>query len=133
MAHFISYIKGCRGEASRLGSKNSGIRASAQGWNCGMTIYGSHSNLTGNDKFCVNATTGSNGGGNSTWLGSCSKESDGYKMKVNPELLKEVSKKRYIELVDNLIRIMNFIDMPDHEKAVAILISLGYREEVDND
>lgn len=38
MARFIGYLKGNRGQASRLGTKNSGIEARAQGWNIGARI-----------------------------------------------------------------------------------------------
>lgn len=38
MAHFIGSLQGNKGEASRLGSKRSGIRAKAQGWNIGGEV-----------------------------------------------------------------------------------------------
>lgn len=38
MAHFIGYIQGARGEASRLGTKKSGIDVSARGWNLGGSV-----------------------------------------------------------------------------------------------
>lgn len=38
MAHFIGYLLGNRGEASRLGTKSSGITASAQGWSIGGRV-----------------------------------------------------------------------------------------------
>jgi hypothetical protein len=41
MARFLAAIQGMRGEASRLGSSSSGIRAQAQGWNTGVKVYGS--------------------------------------------------------------------------------------------
>jgi hypothetical protein len=129
MAHFISYIKGCRGEASRLGSKDSGIRASAQGWNCGISVQGRMDRME-HDRFSAFANTGSNGNGNSTWLGSCTKDEEGYKVQGNPDLPKLIPTKDYKKLVDTLVGIMNK-GMPIHEAAVAILIELNYKEDED--
>lgn len=63
MAHFIARIKGTRGEASRLGTKNSGIRASAQGWDIGARIeihHGASLGANGADIVNVYITGGSN-------------------------------------------------------------------------
>lgn len=38
MAHFRGSIHGCRGEASRLGSKKSGLVTRANGWDGGVTV-----------------------------------------------------------------------------------------------
>ena len=59
MAHFRSIIRGTRGEASRLGSKQSGMVAHVDGWNSGITVYATHED--GKDVFYVHATGGSNG------------------------------------------------------------------------
>ncbi len=32
-------IQGCRGEATRCGSKSSGVRASVQSWTCSLVSY----------------------------------------------------------------------------------------------
>lgn len=58
MAQFRATIKGQRGEASRLGSKQSGIVAEVNGWNKGIKIYASHRD--GKDVFEVYLTGGSN-------------------------------------------------------------------------
>lgn len=67
MARFIGYVEGNRGEASRLGSADSGIRAQAQGWNVGVKVYGMDAN--GRDEFRVYATNGSTGGAPDTFIG----------------------------------------------------------------
>ena len=61
MAQFRATIKGTRGEASRLGSKNSGIRADVNGWNSGIKVLGYE--YQGQDVFEVWKTGGSNGAG----------------------------------------------------------------------
>lgn len=38
MSHFYSIIQGHRGEATRTGTKSSGIKASAFGWDLGGTV-----------------------------------------------------------------------------------------------
>lgn len=62
MAHFIGYLKGNRGEASRLGTKKSGISAQAQGWNIGAKIWITYNEETGKDEVTIYKTSGSNGG-----------------------------------------------------------------------
>jgi hypothetical protein len=39
MAAHIGYLQGMRGDVSRLGSKDSGVRATAQGWHIGGQVY----------------------------------------------------------------------------------------------
>jgi len=47
MAKLYGSIQGCRGEATRTGSKNSGMRASIQSWNGSLVSY---MDLDENDK-----------------------------------------------------------------------------------
>lgn len=59
MAHFIGYLHGSAYvEASRLGSKESGIRARVQGWRVGVKVEGRNAGGAG-DLFTVAATGGS--------------------------------------------------------------------------
>jgi hypothetical protein len=58
MAQFRGTVAGQRGEASRLGSKNSGLVVTANGWNAGVTVRASVDG-DGNDVFKVYATGGS--------------------------------------------------------------------------
>lgn len=61
MAHFIGTLQGCRGEASRLGSMDSGIEASVQGWDVGIYAVCRHNRKTGVDTCTAYTTGGSNG------------------------------------------------------------------------
>lgn len=63
MAQFRSIIRGQRGEASRLGSKQSGMVAHVDGWHTGATIRIDH--VDGRDRVSVYRTSGS-GHGQST-------------------------------------------------------------------
>ena len=59
MARFRAIIRGNRGEASRLGSQDSGIRAYINGWNIGVHVY-IFVNDEGKDEIRVWKTGGSN-------------------------------------------------------------------------
>ena len=58
MAQFQGTVSGGRGEASRPGTKNSGIVTHAKGWNSGVEVHG-YVDENGQDKFDIFMTTGS--------------------------------------------------------------------------
>ena len=60
MAQFRGTIQGTRGEASRLGTKSSGLTVTANGWDTGVRVELDHE--TGQDRVTVWRTGGSNGG-----------------------------------------------------------------------
>jgi len=68
MGHFRATIEGNRGKASRLGTKSSGIAATVNGWDCGITVRAYHNRTTDRDEFDVTLTSGS-GHGPSKHLG----------------------------------------------------------------
>ena len=68
MAQFIGTTKGMRGEASRLGSKSSGITTKTNGWDSGVRVVGSHAD--GKDVFYIYQTAGSNGRNSEVLLGT---------------------------------------------------------------
>jgi len=59
MSHFYASIQGSRGEATRTGSKASGIVGHVRGWNIGCRVYASV-NENGEDCVTVSLTGGSN-------------------------------------------------------------------------
>jgi hypothetical protein len=73
MAQFRGTIQGQRGEASRLGGKGSGLRVTANGWECGVTVSLEYDEKAGTDRLYVSLTSGSNGGLSSRTLfsGTC--------------------------------------------------------------
>jgi hypothetical protein len=73
MAHFYAEIKGNRGEATRMGTKESGIRGHIRGWDVGIKVYGSVGE-DGEDEFTVYLTPGSNGGKSGKLIGVFKKE-----------------------------------------------------------
>lgn len=60
MSRFYANIQGNRGQATRQGTKNSGIRGHVRGWNVGISVVG-QVNENGDDIFTVFLTSGSNG------------------------------------------------------------------------
>ena len=51
MAHFYGTVQGQRGMVSRLGSKPSGLTATANGWNLGASCSMEHYTDSGGDSF----------------------------------------------------------------------------------
>lgn len=58
MARFRGTIQGNRGEASRLGTKGSGLGVTCNGWNGGVSVY-ADVNTKDEDVFYIYATAGS--------------------------------------------------------------------------
>lgn len=74
MARFRATIQGNRGQASRLGTPRSGIRATINGWHSGVTVLADRlSDGTGQDigdRFDIFATGGSTRGSGDQFLGT---------------------------------------------------------------
>jgi len=60
MSHFYSSIQGSKGEATRCGTKNSGVRGVVKGWNEGVYVEAIHHDLTDEDIFEIWINGGSN-------------------------------------------------------------------------
>lgn len=60
MAQFRGVVQGQRGEVSRLGGKSSGLTVKANGWDCGIEVRASYDTESGEDRFTVWVTGGSN-------------------------------------------------------------------------
>ena len=61
MSHFYADIQGARGEATRTGTKSSGITAHARGWDIGGKVECYFDECTGEDVVVFYLTKGSNG------------------------------------------------------------------------
>ena len=60
MAHFCGTVQGDRGEVSRTGTKNSGVNATTNGWDIGVTSCARHNDTVGADNVAVRVTGGRN-------------------------------------------------------------------------
>lgn len=67
MAHFYGSIQGQRGEATRLGSKNSGLTAITAGWTGAISVTLSHRD--GKDVATIYRQPHKSSGGNTILLG----------------------------------------------------------------
>lgn len=63
MAHFYTTASGQAGEATRVGSKRSGVRAYVQTWTGRITVHMEHSANESCDVGCVILTPGPRGNG----------------------------------------------------------------------
>ena len=61
MAHFYGDLQGCRGAATRMGTKNSGISAHIRGWDFGVRVSVRWDEAKQKDVVSVRLTGGSNG------------------------------------------------------------------------
>lgn len=68
MARFMGIVHGNRGQASRLGSKDSGMEVRCNGWDLGVRVVAYAEG--DNDVFAVYANGGSNGRGFPVMLGT---------------------------------------------------------------
>lgn len=59
MAQFYASMQGNRGQATRMGTKNSGLTAHVRGWNIGVRVCLTHRD--GEDVVTIYRTNGSNG------------------------------------------------------------------------
>jgi hypothetical protein len=66
MAHFYGDLQGSRGEATRCGTKASGIDAHIRGWHTGVSVRLAH--VDGVDVVRVYRTSGSSGAGSDTLI-----------------------------------------------------------------
>lgn len=70
MAQYIGYVQGNRGQVSRTGSKNSGVKASAQGWDIGARVVVFWNEEKECDEVTVLLTCGSSFSGDTRDLGT---------------------------------------------------------------
>jgi hypothetical protein len=68
MAQFYGEIQGNRGEATRMGTKESGFTAHIRGWDVGCKVILQHSD--GEDRVSIYLTSGSNGQTSDKWIGT---------------------------------------------------------------
>lgn len=82
LAHFYGTTQGNRGEATRCGSKSSGLVSSVNGWEIGGTIEISHDKDNDRDEVEIYITSGS-GNGSSLYVGKFYKDQYGEITKEN--------------------------------------------------
>jgi len=76
MAHFRATVQGNRGEASRLGTKGSGMDADINGWDSGVSVRASYNRENSRDEFSIYLTGGSGYGSVGKFLGKYYRDGD---------------------------------------------------------
>lgn len=69
MAQYYANIQGNRGEATRMGTKSSGLSGHIRGWDIGAKVTMVWNKETGEDEVHIRLTSGSNNGKNGKCLG----------------------------------------------------------------
>lgn len=72
MAHFYGNLKGSRGEATRCGTKSSGIQVSARSWSGSVSVELSDDEDYGEPCVIIRAADGSHTGGHALFRGPLS-------------------------------------------------------------
>lgn len=88
MAHFYGGVQGNRGEATRLGSKQSGLSMFAYGWDSGVDVR-AFVNRDGRDCFSIFLTAGSGGGMNDISLGTYYRDEEDNAQFIVPDRTEE--------------------------------------------
>ena len=88
MSHFYASIQGGRGEATRGGSKDSGICGHVRGWDSGIKVYGFRAGEQ--DCFSVTFTSGSNDNGLTENIGTYCLNNQGKPEKLTSDRLNEL-------------------------------------------
>jgi len=70
MAQFYADIQGNRGQATRMGTKKSGLDGHIRGWNVGARVYMHFNEKTQEDECTIDLTCGSGYSGKSKRLGT---------------------------------------------------------------
>lgn len=84
MAQYYAEIKGNRGQASRMGTKKTGIWGHIRGWSVGARVEVYYDKKKDRDMVKVYKTSGSNGGGSDKLI---AKFSDRPKQHATPSLV----------------------------------------------
>lgn len=105
MAHFYADIQGNRGEATRMGTKQSGIGGHIRGWHVGARVSLHFNELLNCDVCHVQATKGSSGYG-SEHLADIIEKDNGIQIQLNPKLDKYLSEYDYVQMKEDIASII---------------------------
>lgn len=61
MAQYYASIQGSGGQATKMGTKKTGINGHIRGWHIGAQVWMSYNEETGEDECTINLTGGSRG------------------------------------------------------------------------
>lgn len=102
MAHFYGNLQGNRGEATRMGTKDSGFRGHIRGWHIGGSVNCYYNESKDRDEVLIFATRGSNGFNSTSLVKLIETDSGDSKIYLNWKLEKLLSEKEYIQLKEDI-------------------------------
>ena len=136
MAHFYSEIQGNRGEATRMGSKDSGIRSHIRGWHVGGSVNCHYNESKDRDEVSIYATKGSSDGGREH-LADVIEKYTGIEIRLNPRLDKYLNEYGWVDMKEKISATIFDYESPDEEErlcdetcnhiAELIMKNLGYK------
>ena len=115
MAHFYGEIQGNRGEATRMGTKNSGFRGHIRGWHVGGSVNCHYNDSKDRDEVSIYATGGSGYGG-SDHLADVIETDNGKKIIVNSRLDKFLHACDYVQMKENISALIFDYESIEDEK-----------------
>ena len=115
MAHFYGEIQGNRGEATRMGTQDSGFRGHIRGWHVGGSVNCHYNESKDRDEISIYATKGSNGGG-SEHLADVIELDSGSKIIVNHKLPKLLHAYDYVQMKEDISALIFDYESIEDEK-----------------
>jgi hypothetical protein len=115
MAHFYGEIQGNRGEATRLGTKDSGFRGHIRGWNVGGSVNCNYNESKDKDEVSIYATGGSGYGG-SEHLADVIELDSGKRIIINSRLDKYLNTEDFVQMKEDISALI--FDYSDDEHFV---------------
>jgi hypothetical protein len=101
MGHFYGEIQGNRGEATRMGTKDSGFRGHIRGWHVGGSVNCHYNSSEDRDQVSIYATGGSSGYG-SDHLADVIETNSGKKIIINHKLTKYLHACDYVQMKEDI-------------------------------
>ena len=101
MAHFYGEIQGNRGEATRMGTKDSGFSGHIRGWKVGGSVNCNYNESKDRDEVSIYATGGS-GYGNNEHLADVIELDSGKRIIINNQLDKYLNTEDYVQMKEDI-------------------------------
>ena len=101
MSHFYGEIQGNRGEATRMGTRDSGFRGHIRGWKVGGSVNCNYNKSKDRDEVSIYATGGSDGGG-SEHLADVIETDNRKRIIINSQLDKYLNVDDYVQMKEDI-------------------------------
>ena len=126
MGHFYANIQGNRGEATRMGTKESGIGGHIRGWHVGGSVSCNYNSNKDRDECCIRATRGSSGYGGTHLATVIELNNGNIQIRVNPNLDKYLHEYDWVDMKEKISA-----DIFDHDPEANDLVEYNRPHEED--